>query len=318
MRISMVYRLIFLLLALTTVFTVWASCSGAAARTLGESRFAWILAISLAQSIILGLFAANVFTAKLWAELKGTFELDAVPDPLESSDIEKRPMGTEPLSLDDRQRLFDELEWLDAKDESVRRRTIQELVDRGDTPIESIRCWPAEICTELQLATAEALLREWGQELQCNPRATEQDLIYALFREESLDLNGPRIRTIAEPYPELPPEQPPQTPDLLNSALDRLHSAVKDTILDWKPELPEEDAEPEEEFLLGPLDRDRFVEGMDRKFDEVMEYLIETVSNPRTNFDLANTETEVGRFLHELRWDALNLALELRAPNDAG
>ena len=53
---------------------------------------------------------------------------------------------------------------------------------------------------------------------------------------------------------------------------------------------------------------------MGAKFDEVLGYVTESVSAPRTNLDLANAEAEVGRFLHEMRWDALNLALELRAP----
>ena len=70
----------------------------------------------------------------------------------------------------------------------------------------------------------------------------------------------------------------------------------------------------EEEVVLRPLDRDSFAVGLCTKFDEVLEHIAETVATSRTNYDLAKTEAEVGRFLHELRWDALNLALELRAP----
>src|SRR5437870_4882569 len=109
---------------------------------------------------------------------------------------------------------------LTSDEEAVRRRTIQMLVDSGESPITAIECWPEQRCTDLQLASAE--------------------------------------------------------------------------------------------FLLLPLDRERFAAAMYAKFDDALEHIIETVAASETNLDLAKTEAEVGQFLHELRWDALNLALEMR------
>jgi hypothetical protein len=205
---------------------------------------------------------------------------------------------------------------LESEDADVRRQMVQALVDVWATPIAQIDCWPEQNCTDLQLKTAEALLRDWAEELELYPNATDRYLIDQLFEWEA----EPRVRKLAEPYAEIPapsPKPQPQVSVLLDAAMDRLNDAVKDTILDWKPDLPETDDEPEEEIALVPLDRPRFAEEMNSKFNALLEHLAETVAAPRTNLELAKTEAEVGRFLHELRWDALNLALELRAPDEA-
>jgi hypothetical protein len=159
---------------------------------------------------------------------------------------------------------------------------------------------------------------EWAEELRAYPKATENDLIHLMFVPEVEERHEPHFRRIAQPFKEVLPSpcsQPaPEMAVLFNAAMDKLNGVVKDTILDWKPDLPEQDAEPEEEVALRPLDRDHFALGLCTKFDEVLEHIAEAVAAPRTNFDLANTEADVGRFLYELRWEALNLALELRAP----
>src|SRR5262249_23040651 len=208
---------------------------------------------------------------------------------------------------------------LESLAESVRRQTIQMLVDSGESPIVAIQCWPEQACSDLQLKTAEDLLSEWVEALGGCPHATEKDLIHLLFEPEEDEQPEPHFRTIARPYKEItqPENHPsPPEPNLFNAAMDKLNGVVKDTILDWKPDSPGQDDEPEEEVALRPLDRDDFAVGLCAKFDEVLEHVAETVASPRTNLDLAKTEAEVGRFLHELRWDALNLALELRAPAD--
>ena len=209
---------------------------------------------------------------------------------------------------------------LDSGEEAVRRHTIQMLIDGGDAPIAKLDCWPVQRCTNLQLMTAEVLVREWAAEKLFFPKATERDLIHRMFEEEPPKWDEPCVSRIAVYYPDPPALPAPQLPELsalFGAAMDRVNAVVKDTILDWKPELPEEDPEPEDEIALGPLDRPRFVAELSAKFTPALEYIAETVAASRTNFDLAKTETEVGHFLHELRWDALNLALESRAPDEA-
>ena len=212
---------------------------------------------------------------------------------------------------------------LDHDDEATRRQAIQTLVNCENTPIPSIECWPEQRCSNLQLAAAKTLLREWGEAYIEFPETTEADLIQVLFVEQSFHRPKPRVRQTVKPSPKpcsespAPPAPPqPAMATLLNAAMDRLNDAVKDTILDWKPELPD-DGEPEEEIALQPLDRSQFAVEMFAKFEGMLEHLTETVAAPHTNLELANTESEVGRFLHELRWDALNVALELRAPEEA-
>jgi hypothetical protein len=124
-----------------------------------------------------------------------------------------------------------------------------------------------------------------------------------------------RVRRHATPNPAAPaPSAPPNSAPAVVRTLDRWSDAVKNAILDRPgPDEESEFSAPEEDQPLGPLDRERFNTELGQRFAAVAEHIADTVAIPPTDFELAKREEEVGRFLHEFRWDALTLALDLRA-----
>lgn len=307
-----VYRTVLTLLAVAAAATALATL-GFAVQSPGGPTAAWLFCLSLFQIVLVVALAATAFQAA-----------DALRDAAPAnSGVEHFPRFSDYVHGQSPGPSIP-VNWsailycLESPAESVRRETIQMVVDSGESPIAAIQCWPEQKCTDLQLKTAETLLLEWADNMRAYPKATANDLIHMMFEADVKEQHEPHFRTIARPYKEVVPPTdrtpPPEVPNLFNAAIDKLNGVVKDTILDWKPELPDADEEPEEQVALEPLDRARFAAAMGAKFDEVLGYVTETVAAPRTNLDLANAEVEVGRFLHEMRWDALNLALELRAP----
>ncbi|MFL5340776.1 MAG: hypothetical protein ACJ8F7_11555, partial [Gemmataceae bacterium] len=118
--------------------------------------------------------------------------------------------------------------------------------------------------------------------------------------------------------PEPPPAPPPPLPATAwDRMMDRWNDAVKDAMLDRPDPDENEFASPDEDQPLAALDHDRFTTALHERFAEVAVHIADTLTVPRTDFELAKTEDEVGRFLHEFRWDALTLALDLRTPGVA-
>jgi hypothetical protein len=222
------------------------------------------------------------------------------------------------LDAGERRELFANL---DSTEDAVCRNAVQLLVNLGDAPVGRIDCWPVKRCTELQLTATLCVLREWVYFLREDTHFSEAVLVNLMFPrvEPEQEPWRPRVRMIAEwnaPAPAPPPPHPrAPEPSLIGKALDQLNETVKNAILD-RNYVDEENefGDAEEDVILAPLDRQRFAEGMQAKFSEVLEHVADTVAAAKTDFELAKSEDQVGCFLHEMRWDALCLALDLRDP----
>jgi hypothetical protein len=202
---------------------------------------------------------------------------------------------------------------LDSLDDNRRREAIQAFADSGTTPIAGIQCWPEQQCTNLQLAAAEAILREWLEFLSSNPDAPEESIIAELFPLEEMeperDVVKPRVRRLA-PTKESPPSR-------IVKKLDQLSETIKDKMLDWEV-VPQENVHAEsegEDVLLAPLDRRQFAEHMRAKVDETMGFVTDSLAAARTDYDLLLAERTIHPLLSTLRWEAVATALELRQPD---
>src|SRR5262249_4372372 len=89
--------------------------------------------------------------------------------------------------------------------EEDRRRAVQSFVNLRDSPIQHIECWPEMRCTRLQFFVAEMMILEWLKHLRLDPTATEADIIDGLFppEEEMTPEPAPRVRKLAQPYPDV-------------------------------------------------------------------------------------------------------------------
>jgi hypothetical protein len=235
-----------------------------------------------------------------------------------------------PAAEPDLSNLFGNTRWLDLSPEfrnriaghlvssvsELRRHAVHIMSSLSDSPIAPLDCWPVLNCSKLRFAAAEALLREWIDCVGSAPQLTEDQLIHLLFPVETeREEDRPRIRMLPVPYPEVSPT-PPTPPPLgkLEQTIERWNEMVKDAILDRPGEDEENEfSSPDEDQPLGPLDRGQFTEALQQQFAAVAEHIADTIATPATDFELAKTEDEVGRFLHEFRWDALALAIDLRS-----
>jgi len=128
--------------------------------------------------------------------------------------------------------------------------------------------------------------------------------------EEVDETRPPTIRTVAKR------NAVPHKPSIIRQALDQLNATLKDAILDRHyGDDDNEFSDSEEDVGLVTLDREEFGARMQSRFAEVLEYITDTVAAAKTDFELAKCEEQVGRFLHEMRWDVLCLALDLRDPS---
>ena len=197
--------------------------------------------------------------------------------------------------------------------------SVHVLSSMADSPIPRIDCWPVRTCSLLQFAAAEAILREWIEYLDTASNLSENQLIHLMFPVEyERERDRPRVRTfrMQPPDPPRPPPPAPPAPSAWDHVLDRWNDAVRDAIIDRPGDGEENEfSVPEEDQPLAVLDRERFTANLHEKFNEVAGHIADTVSTPRTDFELAKTENEVGRFLPEFRWDAPALALDLRVPD---
>ncbi|MFL5342962.1 MAG: hypothetical protein ACJ8F7_22740, partial [Gemmataceae bacterium] len=101
----------------------------------------------------------------------------------------------EDLSPEFRRRLVVELA---SPYEQRRRHSVQVLSSLPNSPIGRLDCWPVKTCTDLQLAAAEAVLRDWAEYVDGPCALTEDQLIHLMFPEEyELRIERPRVRRIA-------------------------------------------------------------------------------------------------------------------------
>jgi hypothetical protein len=132
-----------------------------------------------------------------------------------------------------------------------------------------------------------------------------------MFPAEYEEVERPRVRKVATSPPE--PHAASEAPNRLVKTLQRWNDVVKDTILDRPGEVEENEfSSPEEDEPLTALDREQYISSLQQQFGEIAGHIADTVSTPSTDFELAKTEEEVGRFLQEFRWDALALAIDMR------
>ena len=192
-----------------------------------------------------------------------------------------------------------------------RRYAIHILSSLSDSPIGSLDCWPQLNCSRLQFAAAEVILREWLEYVDSPAKLTEIQLIHLMFSVEYVDVERPRVRKLATWPPE--PHAAPKATNRVVRTLQRWNDAVKDTILDGTiADEENEFSSPEEDEPLTALDREQYISSLQQQFCEIASHIADTVSTPGTDFELAKTEEEVGRFLQEFRWDALALAIDMR------
>jgi hypothetical protein len=214
-----------------------------------------------------------------------------------------------------RDRLKKMIEDLNSPLESQRRIAIQAFVDLGTSPIPSFQCWPERKYTQLQLVAAEVLIRDWLEIHQNDPDTTSADIIDELFpfEDECSDGRRFRLRRLAKRQS---PSAPPQTvkPSVLNRTLDRLSDIVKDSILDFSigPEPNEFSAPNSEDIALQPLDRKAFEERMKPRVGDALEVTAEILSKPATDRELAECAEQLGKVADSFRWNALEVAMELR------
>lgn len=203
--------------------------------------------------------------------------------------------------------------------EDRRRQAIQSIVALEDSPIQHIVCWPEMKCTRLQLFVAEMIILEWLKLLRRNPEANEADVINELFPEEEdlTSLPAPRYRALAKPSPTA--QSSAAHPSRLAVALNRLSDTVKDSILDFTigPEPNEFTAANSEDIPLQPLDRKAFEERMRPRVDDAIEAAAEVLSKPMTDRELACCSEQLGKVADSFRWNALEVAMELRTAAEA-
>jgi hypothetical protein len=192
-----------------------------------------------------------------------------------------------------------------------RRYAIHILSSLSDSPIGSLDCWPQLNCSRLQFAAAEAILREWLEYVDSPAKLTENQLIHLMYPVEYEEVERPRVRKLATWPPE--PHAEPEATNRVVRTLQRWNDAVKDTILDGTiADEENEFSSPEEDEPLTALDREKYISSLQQQFGDIASHIADTVSTPGTDFELAKTEEEVGRFLQEFRWDALALAIDMR------
>lgn len=202
---------------------------------------------------------------------------------------------------------------LDSLSEDRRREAIQAFANCDGSPITGIQCWPTQQCSGLQLAAAEAILREWLEYIKDNPEAPEELIIAELFPLEEIaterDVIKPRVRRLAPPKP--------QPPSRVVKTLDEWSENVKQKMLNWDVvPLPNEHEESEgEDIVLAPLDRGQFAERMRVKVEETMAYVTDNLAAAKTDYDLLLAERVIHPLLSTLRWEAIATALELRQPD---
>jgi hypothetical protein len=193
---------------------------------------------------------------------------------------------------------------LDSPDIETRRKALQTLVDFHDAPVGSIRCWPWNQCTYLQMRSMESLMGRWLEVVNEKPSQSEEAVVEAMF---TFGLN--------EDLQAVPAESPApsQQPGLVEKNLDRLGEIVKDAVLDWNAStFATDDPAPDEDAPLGPMQREPFIAAMREKVTETIEQIADLVGAAPTARALAGNEPRVGEMLADLRGEALALALEMR------
>lgn len=206
------------------------------------------------------------------------------------------------------------IESLKSPFEHDRRWAIQSIVALEDSPIQHIECWPEMKCTKLQLFAAEMIILEWLKHLRRNPKASEAEIIDELFPEEEelVPEPAPRFRTLASPDAEKAANH--GQPSRFATALDRLGETVKNSILDFSigPEPNEFTAPNSEDIPLQPLDRKAFEARMQPRMADAIEVAGEILSKPATDRELAECAEQLGNVADSFRWNALEIAMELR------
>jgi hypothetical protein len=202
---------------------------------------------------------------------------------------------------------------LDSFNGERRRSAVQTFADSGVSPIAGIRCWPMQECSALQLAAAEAVLREWLDYVEQNPSAPEEVIVAELFpleeQNEEWNCVKPRVRRLAQPKE--------QRPSKVVAKLNQWSETVKQKMLDLDLlQQPNEHAESDgEDVQLAPLDREQFAERIRAKVEETMGFVTDSLAAAKTDYDLLLAERSIHPLLSTLRWEAIAAALELRQPD---
>jgi hypothetical protein len=192
-----------------------------------------------------------------------------------------------------------------------RRLAVHEFCLLGIAPIAPLKCWPKQECSNLQLAAAEALLREWLDYVEEYPEASEKEIINTLFPRDGEYLAGtikPRLRRLANS------DSPPN--GMLAKKLAAWSERVKEVLLNWDVRAePDELADSEgQDCPLAPLDKEKFLELTRAKLSESWHYVTELLGDARTDYELVAAEKAIQQFLSTLKWEAIAVALELRDP----
>lgn len=111
-----------------------------------------------------------------------------------------------------------------------------------------------------------------------------------------------------------PASRPSSAAAILGRGLDHLNHIVKDSILDFSigPEPNEFAAPNSEDIRLRPLDLRAFEERMRPRVSDAIEVTAEILSKPATDRELAECAEQLAKVADSFRWNALEVAMELR------
>jgi hypothetical protein len=274
------------------------------------ARFCGVAAVALIAIFCI----VNAIPESLYQVWLG-LNTDVFPAPAESApkapapkEKSVRPPSCEELQSVEVQTLFMEL---DSDDQWTATLALNALNERFGQPIMPISCWANETTTRLRRIAAEVLFREWLEIVTEFPGADDNEIIDRMFPvipdKKRPEPKARRFRKLRETI------RPPTPPPLVVRKLDEWSETVKNVVMDINIGEPagEELLEGEDKALL-PFDRQRFIDALRGRMQELLDFVADAVAEANTDYELLCNHKKIEPFLTNMSWEAIAIALEQR------